>query len=233
VRNLPSDFDRILSSIALEPVTFRPSADFEMRPLPSKAVYAPSSSLLRFLRSQTEGVCFFTSNHHKSPTEFYSPNPIHNGVQACTKTHNGTRHLSTTSRRATTVEASLLSLELFQLSGRHHPSARSLGYGPKTTSNSKSQDGRFTRRYASNDSRHFLRGLWHQFGQTKAKTAVKPPKLPLPPNFHDEKGETPLGWSVGKAPNELKLRCTELDENGNVTLVSGEFKKSELIAKVI
>lgn len=30
---------------------------------------------------------------------------------------------------------------------------------------------------------------------------------------------------------ELKLRCTEFDKNGNVTLVSGEFKKSELIAK--
>ncbi|EEH43153.1 uncharacterized protein PADG_07973 [Paracoccidioides brasiliensis Pb18] len=34
-----------------------------------------------------------------------------------------------------------------------------------------------------------------------------------------------------KATNEPRLRCTELDENGNVTLVNGEFKKSELIAK--
>ncbi|KAL1311322.1 hypothetical protein AAFC00_001500 [Neodothiora populina] len=31
--------------------------------------------------------------------------------------------------------------------------------------------------------------------------------------------------------NELRLRCTEFDENGNVTLVNGAFKKSELIAK--
>lgn len=37
---------------------------------------------------------------------------------------------------------------------------------------------------------------------------------------------------TAKAPNELRLRCTEFDENGNVTLVNGEFKKSELIAKV-
>lgn len=29
----------------------------------------------------------------------------------------------------------------------------------------------------------------------------------------------------------MKLRCTEFDANGSVTLVSGEFKKSELIAK--
>ena len=34
-----------------------------------------------------------------------------------------------------------------------------------------------------------------------------------------------------KAANEQKLRCTEFDENGNVVLVNGEFKKSELIAK--
>ena len=34
-----------------------------------------------------------------------------------------------------------------------------------------------------------------------------------------------------RTANELKMRCTELDEHGNVTLVSGEFKKTELIAK--
>jgi hypothetical protein len=34
-----------------------------------------------------------------------------------------------------------------------------------------------------------------------------------------------------KPSTELKLRCTEFDENGNVVLVNGEFKKQELIAK--
>jgi magnesium transporter len=42
-----------------------------------------------------------------------------------------------------------------------------------------------------------------------------------------------LGRTItAKAANEQKLRCTEFDENGNVVLVNGEFKKSELIAKV-
>jgi hypothetical protein len=42
-----------------------------------------------------------------------------------------------------------------------------------------------------------------------------------------------LGRAVSaKAAAQPKLRCTELDENGNVVLASGEFKKSELIAKV-
>jgi len=32
--------------------------------------------------------------------------------------------------------------------------------------------------------------------------------------------------------NDLKIRCTEFDESGNVTIVNGEYKKTELIAKV-
>lgn len=32
--------------------------------------------------------------------------------------------------------------------------------------------------------------------------------------------------------NEPRIRCTEFDENGNITLVNSEFRKSELIAKV-
>jgi len=34
-----------------------------------------------------------------------------------------------------------------------------------------------------------------------------------------------------KPSTEPRLRCTEFDENGNVTVVNGEFKKTELIAK--
>lgn len=37
---------------------------------------------------------------------------------------------------------------------------------------------------------------------------------------------------AAKASNELRIRCTEFDMNGNVTLVNGEFRKLELIAKV-
>lgn len=37
---------------------------------------------------------------------------------------------------------------------------------------------------------------------------------------------------AAKSLNEPRLRCTEFDENGNVTLVNGEYRKSELIAKV-
>jgi magnesium transporter len=52
--------------------------------------------------------------------------------------------------------------------------------------------------------------------------------------FPEDGGESSM-FSIGrsaKAANEPKLRCTEFDEDGNVVLVNGEFKKSELIAKV-
>ena len=53
------------------------------------------------------------------------------------------------------------------------------------------------------------------------------------PSFLDDAAGTALGRSkLGKPGNEVKLRCTEVDENGNVITVNGEFKKSELIAKV-
>ena len=42
-----------------------------------------------------------------------------------------------------------------------------------------------------------------------------------------------LSRALSRDPSgaDLKLRCTEFDSNGSVTLVAGEFKKSELIAK--
>ena len=54
----------------------------------------------------------------------------------------------------------------------------------------------------------------------------------LPPlqGFLDD-SHAGLGGRIIKPSNEPKLRCTEFDENGNVTLVNGEFRKSELIAK--
>ena len=60
---------------------------------------------------------------------------------------------------------------------------------------------------------------------------AKPTVAPLPSLLEDANAINGFGRSPRPA-NELKLRCTELDEQGNVTMISGEFKKSELIAKV-
>ena len=81
-------------------------------------------------------------------------------------------------------------------------------------------------------TRPLLGRLWKQ-KEGKEKAALKPTDLPPLPSFLDEFGGANIGRNkTGKAGNELKLRCTEFDVNGNVTLMDGEFKKSELIAKV-
>jgi magnesium transporter len=58
---------------------------------------------------------------------------------------------------------------------------------------------------------------------------------PAGPGLIDEgtEGLFNIGRSLSaKASNELRIRCTEFDINGDVTLVNGEFRKLELIAKV-
>jgi magnesium transporter len=76
---------------------------------------------------------------------------------------------------------------------------------------------------------------WELFGRRQLRESRS---LPPPPPLSEVMGDAPIpiGFeSLGRmtrAANELKMRCTELDDQGNVTMVSGEFKKSELIAKV-
>ncbi|KAI8934591.1 magnesium ion transporter [Plenodomus lindquistii] len=70
---------------------------------------------------------------------------------------------------------------------------------------------------------------WNPFSSAKTRRLAAPP-----PPEDSSSSSSGFGSSLGRmtrATNELKMRCTELDEHGNVTLVSGEFKKSELIAK--
>ena len=72
--------------------------------------------------------------------------------------------------------------------------------------------------------------FWRRLRQSRS--ASKPaPNGHLPPlaGFLDDNAG--LGGRIIKPSNDLKLRCTEFDENGNVTLVNGEFRKSELIQK--
>jgi magnesium transporter len=74
--------------------------------------------------------------------------------------------------------------------------------------------------------------VWDMF-KSKRQRKLAQLQAPTPPT-EDSPGGAGYGSGLGRImrpTNELKMRCTELDEHGNVTLVSGEFKKSELIAK--
>lgn len=74
--------------------------------------------------------------------------------------------------------------------------------------------------------------LWGRPARKGAKP-LKPDDLPSHVDF--ETGSSMFNSRrvlAAKAALEPRLRCTEVDENGKVILVDGEFKKSELIAKV-
>ncbi|KAK3714324.1 magnesium ion transporter [Vermiconidia calcicola] len=74
--------------------------------------------------------------------------------------------------------------------------------------------------------------FWRRLRPQKQTKSQKQHSTDLPPlpGFLDD-SNAGLGGRIIKPSNELKLRCTEFDENGNVTLVNGEFRKGELIAK--
>jgi magnesium transporter len=69
-------------------------------------------------------------------------------------------------------------------------------------------------------------------GDALKKTATDH-KNPFQPDEDTSTQLFNLSRALSRNPSgaDLKLRCTEFDSNGSVTLVSGEFKKSELIAK--
>jgi magnesium transporter len=221
----PGNLDRVASALSY--------AKLEMRSLHLSSVSAPSSSLLRFLRAQTEYVCFFTSNHPSCPGRSCGQRPKKHSSRVSFNSRSRPRCISTIPRHKETLQSTL-----FDLGSIHCGTETDQAWcrrpapliGPSELGCSKPEGfGRF-RRFASSDTRPLLSRIWGP-KHTHAESAVNSSDLPPLPSFLGDSGGTTVGRTVGKAPNELKLRCTEFDEQGNVTLVSGEFKKSELIAK--
>ena len=206
-----------------------------MKLLYSSSFAAPSSSLLRFLRSQTESICFFTSNRSGSPGHSSGAKPRISFPQIVSSSRTRLRCFSTTRRREATVESSLLNLGLLQRGTKADqacPRQLVSTNGPSELEGRKSEHWGSSRRLASTNARPFIGKLWSA-DHAQAKTAINSNEPPPLFSFLGDGGGTNVGRAVGKAPNELKLRCTEFDENGKVTLMNGEFKKSELIAKAL
>ncbi|KAI9853242.1 MAG: magnesium ion transporter [Vezdaea acicularis] len=96
---------------------------------------------------------------------------------------------------------------------------------PSSESHNPTETLRSTQRYGSSYSHSWFPRVWPRRGR-------HPREDELTQHENADSSMFNIGRSVaGKASNEMKLRCTEFDENGNVTLVNGEFKKSELIAR--
>ena len=198
----------------------------------------PSSTLLKFLKSQSENIFFFSPNpqprfifDHAAPRTPVTRSQI---PQAPSKP--STRCLSTTTARRATVEAGFVNLEFLW------PRSASKSLQPKAPQcRSTPRIKRLScenllpaHRAASTGWHDWRQKLWGR--QKKGPKPLQPDDLPDAFYPRDDGGDSmfSLGRHISaKAAAQLsKVRCTELDENGNVVLASGEFKKSELIAKV-
>lgn len=194
---------------------------------------APSSALLRFLKSQSESVWFFSPNprpgfifDHAAPR---APQLRVNNSKLSQKT--ATRCLSTTIPRRATVEAGFSCFDFLW------PHSTTFSLRAHERSNPRSRISVYktlphTQRNAS------TRSKWYQWRSKLWGTSAKKGGKPLhpddlPASYDDSSDSFSIGHRISaKAAAQPKLRCTELDESGNVVLASGEFKKSELIAKV-
>jgi magnesium transporter len=199
-----------------------------------KPSVAPSIGLLRFLRSQSDLVHFFTTN----------PTTKTGNSRVASERRWGnrrTKHFSWTDLHPAPckaqLEASLFSLQR----GLKHPNPNPNPYPsqpmrfPTVPSFSRNHPTPcfFGSRSASTETRKWWR-RWYANRESYLKWVLS--RSPPVTTFTDDGAEGNL-FNLGrtlasKTLNEPRLRCTEFDENGNVTLVNGEFRKSELTAKV-
>ncbi|RVX69375.1 hypothetical protein B0A52_06971 [Exophiala mesophila] len=168
----------------------------------------PSKSLLRFLRHQSQSLCVLQSS---PPQAAYKPS-------LC-------RALSTSPSRPGRKSGSSLD----DIWSRSRETCKALP-APKHTPPTPPQI-----RKASTES-HSL-GFWRRWIRHRQALgrSKHPPNSPPSNGGQDDTSAQLFNLSRTLARNaagaDLKLRCTEFDANGSVTLVSGEFRKSELIAK--
>jgi len=177
----------------------------------------PSPAVLRFLKIQTESLRFLHS------TKAAARRP------SCLTYASRTRQLPTRSQHNDSYRAYSIYLG--------SSNARTCNYKSALAQTASSQPRRAQRsslrervRSASAWSARGRERPWEAWRARRAGEAkgLEPNDLPSPLALEDT-------GSIGRAikpGSELMLRCTEFDGSGNVTLINGEFKKTELIQKV-
>lgn len=190
------------------------------------ALRAPSSSLLEYLRIQSD-ICFF------SPSSSLALDHARKSKIAA-RSSPKPRCLSTTVPRKATLEARFLNLGSFNWPGKNSSKIHS-----DESSRNRKLASIMAQRTASTNAKKWHYTKWYKklWSPRSSKHGTPLQHDDLPSNYGSEEGNDTSMFSLGrhisaKAAAQPKLRCTELDENGNVVLASGEFKKSELIAKV-
>lgn len=199
--------------------------------VPSLKPLAPSPNLLRFLRSQSDS-CFFTPNptKQKASTIKVTSNRWNNG-------RSNWIRLSPAPCLAQ-IEASFLpvwpavKISTPRKSSQLRTSLTTRSEATRSIECNNIPNHGSLRNVSTKSRRWWHNWLFKKESYQKWKNSTSPPIT----SFTDDGAEGNL-FNLGrtlasKTLDEPRLRCTEFDENGNVTLVNGEFRKSELIAKV-
>lgn len=199
-----------------------------MSRLQKSRTLVPSKDVLKFLRAQGHECtsCRLPYSHKRQI------NHATRSLPTTKLTRQSTQHMTTTSSNVAILESSLFPFDIIwprksipsQLSSTTRLLQHADNLGSKTI---KSHAATRHGSSHSNDSTGGFSRLWGM--RKKQRESLQPDDLPPLSNFMDD--STSIGRQL-RSPHEHKLRCTEFDEAGNVILVNGEFKKSELIAKV-
>lgn len=196
---------------------------------------APSRRLLRFLRSQSEGVPFFAFHHVHTPSQAPAA-PCHGQTRRLTSgaTVPTTSDPKPSSRPYSTSrcgrpEAALPSpaTHVGTLLPRHLKRVRSPGLS-LLAANSIAASHRFMSSEETVDGKSkktVAQRLW-------GDNAVRPDFRSHVTNELEDSIFTSSMGRRARAALEPVLRCTEVDEKGDAILTDGAFKKTELIAKV-
>ncbi|TQS34455.1 hypothetical protein Golomagni_05162 [Golovinomyces magnicellulatus] len=188
----------------------------------------PSLSLLRFLRAQSEGIILFDSIHKSAfrSSNFATKSHQVRSIKA-TLPHSSSRdiHFISGSVKFTTLKKLGPYPSKCSSGVRRRPSPTERKY----TSGSPL----ITQRLASSETRSWFGKIWDKrpLKSDSSSLWIDDPLKPQTEESHDTSMFS-LGRHISaKAATQPILRCTEIDEKGKVVLASGEFKKSELIAK--
>jgi magnesium transporter len=191
----------------------------------------PSLGLLRFLRSQSENLSFFSANHGPAQSLGLAPSKALCATRKQSKAPSRTGH-ALLSREDTQLQSGLFDL------GRLLPSqAQRTSKSPRTRQTTLFASGLGVRYRSTNQDSDSCTPTWQErlwgTAKRKAPEELKPDDLP----DSDGDGHNNSMFNTRRQRSQLaelepRLRCTEVDENGVPILVDGEFKKSELIARV-
>lgn len=204
------------------------------------AAPVPSRSLLRFLRTQSETAFFAAAPSSLRGVRASSGARLCARVrtyttdaQKCTATSSPETAANQQQQQTIALEASLWPFGRPPQKQPQPQHAQQIKTAEREFSSSQAPAGWYKRPTGErNDpASTWQERLWGLAARRGAKP-LKPDDLPGHDDFEHGSMFNSRRVMTAKAAAEPRLRCTEVDENGQVILVDGEFKKSELIAKV-